>query len=262
MKIWSTLILTIIIATSCSTLDKSRMLRTPTNYKFETFSDSVNYKEPYKIAVDDEIRIQMFSNDGYNFINLSGGGQLGGMGSGQQGRGQQGMGGQGGLFYKVRADSTIKVPLVGKVNVVGLTLDELENKFESMLVNQFNSPFVIAQINNRRVFVFQGGNEASIFLLQNENTTLFEVLAQVGGVSEEGNAARIKLIRGSLKDPEIFLINLSTIDGMKEANLNMQAGDIVYVDPFLNYAQRISNDIGSIVGLVSAVLLVYTVTQR
>ena len=240
------------ILSSCSTLDKSRMLKTPTKYKFKEFVDSVNYKKPYRIAIDDQISIQMFSNDGYGFVGV--GNQRGGQGGQRQG----GLG----FGYKVRSDSTIKIPMVGKVKVVGLTLNEIETKFEKILENQVNSPFVIAQIFNRRIYIFQGGYSASVFQLQNENTTLFEVLAQVGGVYNEGNASRIKIIRGDLKKPDIYKVNLSTIDGMKQADLSMQAGDIIYIDPFINYGNRISRDIGSTLGFLSSLLLVYSLVQQ
>lgn len=246
---------------SCSTLDKSRMLKTPANYTFKEFIDSVDYKESYKIAIDDEILIQMFSNDGYNIVNIGGnyrnsnvGGMLSdvGVGVGNQ---------RNSVSYKVLSDSTIKVPVIGKIKVIGLTLNQIEEKLERLLESQVNSPFVIARIFNRRIYIFQGGYSANVFQLQNENTTLFEVLAQTGGVYQEGNASRIKIIRGELNNPEIYLVNLSTIDGIKDANLNMQAGDIVYIDPFINYGARISNDIGSSLGFLSSLLLVYTLIQ-
>ena len=241
---------------SCSTLDKSRMLKTPTNYKFKEFLDSVDYKKSYRIAVDDEIFIQMYSNDGYNLVSIGGNSQNSSGGIETQNSNQRR-----GLGYKVRSDSTIKVPVIGRIKVVGLTLNQIEVKFESLLSTQVNSPFVIARINNRRIFLFQGGYSASIFQLQNENTTLFEVLAQAGGVYEEGNASRIKIIRGNLNNPDIYLVDLSTIDGIKNANLNMQAGDIVYVDPFINYGSRISTDIAATLGFFSSLLLVYTLIQ-
>ena len=255
------LILYILVAfavSSCSTLDKSRMLKTPTNYKFKAFADSINYKKPYKIAVDDEVAIQMYSNDGYSIIQLTTGG-AGGRNGGAVGNGNRGADGN---SYKVRTDSTIKVPLIGRIKVAGLSLAEVEEKIELKLVNQFNSPFVICRISNRRVYLFQGGYNSSIVELQNENTTLFEILAGSGGIYQEGNASRIKLIRGDLKNPDIYLVDLSTIDGMKTANLNLMAGDIIYIDPFINYASRISSDVGSIFGFLSTILLVYSVTQR
>ena len=259
MRLFILLIAVINLLSSCSTLDKSRMLKTPTNYKFKEFVDSINYKEAYKIAIDDEISIQMFSNDGYNIVNIggnnsntNGGGMMNASGGGNQ---------RNGSGYKVRSDSTIKVPVIGRIKVVGLTLNEIEEKLEFLLEKQVNSPFVITRIFNRRIYIFQGGYSASIFQLQNENTTLFEVLAQTGGVYQEGNASRIKIIRGELNNPEIYLIDLSTIDGIKDANLNMQAGDIVYIDPFINYGARISTDIGSSLGFISSLLLVYTLIQ-
>ena len=260
MRLFILLIAVINLLSSCSTLDKSRMLKTPTNYKFKEFVDSINYKEAYKIAIDDEISIQMFSNDGYNIVNIggnnsntNGGGMMNASGGGNQ---------RNGSGYKVRSDSTIKVPVIGRIKVVGLTLNEIEEKLEFLLEKQVNSPFVITRIFNRRIYIFQGGYSASIFQLQNENTTLFEVLAQTGGVYQEGNASRIKIIRGELNNPEIYLIDLSTIDGIKDANLNMQAGDIVYIDPFINYGARISTDIGSTLAFISSLLLVYTLIQQ
>lgn len=269
MRFLTIVLLAILGLSSCSTLDKSRMLRTPTNYKFKEFVDSVNYKENYRIAIDDELSIQMFSNSGYNMVNLGSRG-IGGSRNigipnpqGVNSRNQQnGQNGQIGLPYKVRPDSTIKVPIIGSVKVVGLTLPELEEKFEELLKTHVNSPFVIARIFNRRVFLFSGGYDASVIQLYNHNTTLFEVLALSGGVFSEGNASRIKLIRGDLKNPDIYLIDLSTIDGMKHANLNLQAGDIIYVDPFINYASRVTQDIGSVLGFLTSILVVYTLTQN
>jgi len=261
------IILSVFALSSCSTLNKSRMLKTPTNYKFKEFVDSVNLKSAYRIAIDDEISIQMYSNDGYNFISLTGGGgnntnQNRGRGANSGNPSTNGENGNSGMFFKVRLDSTIKVPLIGRIPVVGLTLNELENNIEHILKKQFNSPFAVVQVSNRRVYLFQGGNTAQVIFLQNENSNLFEILATVGGVSEESNASRIKLIRGDFENPDIYLIDLSTIDGIKTANLNLKAGDIIYIDPFINYGNRITTDIASILSLLSSILLVYSVTQN
>ena len=61
-----------------------------------------------------------------------------------------------------------------------------------------------------------------------------------------------------IKNPEIYLIDLSTIDGISDAKMIMQAGDIVYIDPFINYANFIVTDIGGVMGLLSSVIIVYS----
>jgi polysaccharide export outer membrane protein len=77
--------------------------------------------------------------------------------------------------------------------------------------------------------------------LQNQNTSLLEALALSGGVSANGKAHRIKLIRGDLKNPQVYLIDLSTIDGMKKANMTLQGNDIVYIEPRNDYVQNFVN---------------------
>lgn len=256
----------IILVNSCATLNKSRMLKTPLNYEFDKVVDSLRYEE-YRVTIDDEIMFNMYNNNGYSFISLGTGGagvalssaqgsSSGGGGGGMAMGGGMGMGM--GMRYKVRPDSTIKVPLVGYVKVVGLTMDELENLMEEKLSHHYKDPFVIARIENKRIFVFNSGNAATIYQLQNQNTTLFEVLAATGGVPANSNASRIKVIRGNAKNPEIYLIDLSTINGISDAKMIMQAGDIVYIDPFINYANFIVTDIGGVMGLLSSVIIVYS----
>ena len=93
-------------------------------------------------------------------------------------------------------------------------------------------------------------------------STSADWIFSVGGVSEGSNASRIKLIRGDLENPDIYMIDLSSIEGIKTANLSLKAGDIIYIDPFINYGNRITSDIGSILSLFSSILLVYSITQN
>ena len=231
---------------SCTimTYTKGRMLRTPVDYRFKEFSDSLSALE-YRVAVDDEISLQIYANDGYSFTSLVGG--EGGV-SVQPGQA---------MIYKVRSDSTVKVPILGKVKVVGFTMEELELFFEKRMADYFKSPFVIATIENRRVYLFSGLANASVVNLQNQNTTLFELLASGGGVAG-GNASKIKIIRGDLKNPDIYKIDLSTIEGMQSANLTLQAGDIVYIDPIVNWASVVTSDITGSLGVISTALLIYS----
>jgi polysaccharide biosynthesis/export protein len=82
-------------------------------------------------------------------------------------------------------------------------------------------------------------------------------LALAGGITD-GKAHRIKLIRGDPKNPEVYLIDLSTISGMKQSNLVLQANDIIYVEPRPKVAQRILENLTPYLALISATLLIYS----
>ena len=81
---------------------------------------------------------------------------------------------------------------------------------------QFDSFFI--GIWNHGVFPGAGG-EGKVVNLENENTTLIEALALAGGITNTGKANKIKVIRGDLRNPKVMLVDLSTIEGMKQSNM-------------------------------------------
>jgi len=112
------------------------------------------------------------------------------------------------------------------------------------------------------VIIFPGSGGAGISLtLVNDNTSLLEALALAGGIQQTGKAFRIKLIRGGLTNPQIYLVDLSTIDAMKSGDIVLQANDIIYVEPVRNTSQGVLAQISPIVGIITALLLVYQISK-
>ena len=93
--------------------------------------------------------------------------------------------------------------------------------------------------------------------LENTNTTLLEALALAGGI-EDGKARKIKLIRGDFKNPKVYLIDLSTIEGMTNGDIIIQANDIIYVEPVLHPARTILAELTPIVSLLTSFLLIWS----
>ena len=57
--------------------------------------------------------------------------------------------------------------------------------------------------------------------------------------------------------PEIYKIDLSTIEGIKSGNMVLQSHDIIYVTPNPNYALEILSDIGPVLSLISTLTLTW-----
>ena len=142
-----------------------------------------------------------------------------------------------------------------------MTIREAEFMLEEKFAEYYKKPFVMLNITNQRVIVFPGkGGDAKVIQLANNNTTLLEALALAGGIST-GKAKRIKLIRGNLKDPKVYLIDLSTIEGMKQADMVIQANDIIYVEPRLKVASTILAELTPIIGVFTSILLIISLLQ-
>ena len=107
------------------------------------------------------------------------------------------------------------------------------------------------------MIIFPGsGGKANVINLLHNNTTLLEALALSGGIANTGKAKRIKLIRGNMKDPEVYLIDLSTIEGMKQGDMVLQANDIIYVEPVLKLSQTLLAELSPVIGILTNILIV------
>lgn len=228
---------------SCSVLKPSIMLKTKRNYPYTQAPTIPQYE--YKIAPNDVISFRIFSNDGFKLIDLT---SL----NDNMFRNMKNS-----IDYLVEHNGLVKLPIIGRLSLQGLTIRQAEQMLEEKYSTYYNKPFVILNVLNRRVIVFPGsGGKANVINLQNNNTTLLEALALSGGIANTGKAKRIKLIRGNLKDPEVYLIDLSTIEGMKQADMVLQANDIIYVEPVLKLSQTLLAEITPIIAILTNILIV------
>jgi polysaccharide export outer membrane protein len=75
------------------------------------------------------------------------------------------------------------------------------------------------------------------------------------GIPGSGKAHRIKLIRGEKANPEVYLIDLSTIDGMKKGDIVLQGNDIIYVEPVNDYITNFTTRIQSYFFILTTIFI-------
>ncbi len=233
---------------SCN-INRDIMLKTPLDYEFNQLPDSA--PAAFRIQVNDIITFRLFANDGFRMIDLVDEVQ-------QNQRNLRTT-----FNYTVEADGRAKLPLLGLVPLTGLTVREAELKLEVMYTEFYNRPFVQVSINNRRVVVFPGGGgDAKIVPLENTNTTLMEALATAGGLNKRGDARKIKVFRKMPDGPrQVFMFDMSDIEGLPFADVTVQADDIIYVQPNPELAREILADMNPIIALLTSTVLVIGIVR-
>ena len=218
------------------------MFRTKLNYKFDDLSKIPPTRE-YKIGINDNIDIQVNPNKGAMLLEGSSGINV------TMARP---------LTAIVEYDGTVKLPVLGRIQLKDLTQREAELLMEERYKEIFIDPYVKIMITNKRVILFPGSaGSARVLNLMNQNTTLTEAIAMSGGVTGDAKAHRIKLIRGNPENPEVYLIDLSTIEGMKKGNIVLQGNDIIYIEPRNDYIINFTNRVTPYLGALSLFILIY-----
>ncbi len=233
-------------------INSSIMFKTPKDYPYKVDQTIGNVE--YRIATNDILSFSVFTNDGFKLIDLTTNVTT------FSAQGNQSFNNTSSTRFKVDVEGYVKLPIIDRVKVKDLTVREAEKMLEEKYAVYYNKPFVMLDVVNRRVMVFPGdGGDGLVVTLENENTTLIEALALAGGISERGKAKKIKLIRGDSRNPQVHLIDLSTVEGMKQSNLLLQANDIIYVEPSKRVSNEVAQQLLPIVSLLTSLLLIYEI---
>ncbi|MFM7486856.1 MAG: polysaccharide biosynthesis/export family protein [Cytophagales bacterium] len=128
--------------------------------------------------------------------------------------------------YLIDLNGVAKFPVIGEIKVEGLTLRQAEEITQKEYAKYFKEPFTVINFVNKRVTVL-GAPGGLVIPLSNQNMTVVEVLALARGLSNDAKADNIKLIRNE----HIYQLDFSTIEGYRNSNMLVEAGDIIYVEP-------------------------------
>lgn len=210
----------------------------------------------YLLHPDDFIELKVHTNGGEIIIdpNREIMREMGGMGANAQQNREN-------VRFLIRENGMVKLPLIGDVRAEGLTLHQLDSVLEQQYATFYEDVFVVTRYLNKRVVVL-GATGGQVIPLENENTNLLEILALAGGINLQARADNIRLIRGDLQQPEVHLIDLTTIEGLRQSSLQVLPGDIIYVEPLQRITTEAIRDITPVIGLLTTVLTLALLVVR
>lgn len=248
---------------SCGSLNQNVMFKTDGEVLNDTILNAISDAEKnYIIRKNDYLEISVYTNKGERIVdpNQEMGKQLGGSTT------NAATSLSNNIKFLVETNGEVKLPLLGYLRVEGYSLRKLDSLLQTKYSEYYTETFVITKVVNKRVFVL--GNmgsksdvTAKVIPLENENMSLIEVLTLAGGLDHLAKSNKIRLIRGDLKKPNVYLIDLSTIEGVRKSQLSIQPNDIVYVERQRRILSQFLTEILPVVSLMNTILLLYILTK-
>ena len=234
--------LVILLAQSCGVNSNLMFKEAKSDVNYDSIP--LNPTEEYRISADDKISFTLTTNNGTAILeSMSGVSDKNGV--------------QSNIEYVVRSNGTVELPLIGKLNIEGLTVEECEDTLTTLYSTEYKEPFVQVKVTNQRVIVFPGnGSDAKVIPLLNSNTTLMEALAQAGGITERGKANTIKLMRKVDGKRQVYGIDLSTMEGLAYVDMIVQANDYIYVEPTPELGKQVANNVVPIITIISSTIFI------
>ena len=222
---------------SCASYKQNIMFNTPEGFEPSNIALAANHAlQDYLIQKNDYLTIEVFSNNGERLIDPNP--EL--TTTNPAGNTQKEK-----VSYLVATDGEVKLPMVGNIKMEGYTLRQAETVIQKEYAKFFKDPYVAITFTNKRA-VLLGSMGGQVIPLANQNMHLTEVLALGKGLDNSSKAHSIRVLRGE----EVFLVDLSTVEGYRTGNILIQPGDIIYVEPVRRPASEALRDYGSLLSIL------------
>lgn len=135
--------------------------------------------------------------------------------------------------YFVSEQGTIQFPVLGDIDVVGITYDSLSHYLEDRLRNEgfVIDPQVTIRLKNFRVTVVGEVRVPRQVFADGTRLTIFEALAICGDITENGMRTNVTVVRQDGFKREIGEIDLTKKEMLSSPYYYLHNNDIVYVEP-------------------------------
>ena len=133
--------------------------------------------------------------------------------------------------YLVAEDGTIKLPLIGKLLVEGLTNDKAAESITDKLNAYLKEPTVIVRNLNFRISVLGEVTRPSLYAIPNEQITLPEAIGLAGDLTIYGRRDNVLVIRQENGKRIFVRLNLTQRKTFQSPYYFLHPSDIVYVEP-------------------------------
>jgi polysaccharide export outer membrane protein len=133
--------------------------------------------------------------------------------------------------YLVNDSGYIKMPLLERIYVSGLNIDQVQDSVKQKAFRYLKNPQVIAKLANFKFTVVGEVKIPGVKLVTANQISIIEALAYGGDISYNGNREKILLLRQTAKGTQSYKINLTKPDIVHSELYYIMPNDIIYVEP-------------------------------
>ena len=143
-----------------------------------------------------------------------------------------------GLFFDgftVDDHGNIRMPILGEINVIGYTLEELRIKIEKKLLEEFFNKeaniFVTVKLAGLRFTINGEIASPGIKTVFQEKLNILEAVAQSGDITITGDRKAVTVMRQTPAGLEMHDIDLTDIKATQSPYFYVQPNDYIYIKP-------------------------------
>lgn len=166
--------------------------------------------------------------------------------------------------YLVSDEGTIEFPVLGTIEVEGLTNIELAEKIRNLLEDDYvKDPIVNVRVLNFEVTVLGEVSNPGAYSIKDDHVTLSKALAMAGDLTINGKRENILVMGEENGEKTYAYLDITKANVVDSPYYNLRQNDVIYVEP-KNKRLQSASSLGvassylSIISVITSLVLIFT----
>ena len=128
-------------------------------------------------------------------------------------------------------EGCVEMPLVGKIEVKNLTVDEAKNKLQTAIDTYINGSMLVVKLASFNVTLLGEVSKPGMYKVYQSRINLFEAISLAGNMTNFAKKSDVKIIRQTNNGSEIVTVDMGQADVLSSPYYYLKPNDIIYVEP-------------------------------
>ena len=135
--------------------------------------------------------------------------------------------------YTVSDSGYINLPIIGDINILGLSIDETREKIQKNINVYLKETSVIVKLMSFKVTILGEVENPGIYQAYDASLTLFQAIGLAGDLNNYGNRKNIKLIRQTPEGQKIIELDITDQNILSSEYFYLLPNDVIYIEPHI-----------------------------
>lgn len=128
-------------------------------------------------------------------------------------------------------DGCVEMPLVGKIEVKNLTVDEAKDRLQMAINTYINGSMLVVKLASFNLTLLGEVSRPGMYKVYQSQINLFEAVSLAGNMTNFAKKSEVKIIRQTDNGSEIITVDMGKADILSSPYYYLKPNDIVYVEP-------------------------------
>ncbi len=133
--------------------------------------------------------------------------------------------------HTLNEEGFIELPLIGKIDLKNLTVEEAKDKMQAALDKYVNQTTLVVKLANFNLTMLGEVNKPGMYKVYQSQINLFEAISMAGNMTNFAKREAVKIVRQTDDGSEIITVDMGQADVLSSPYYYLKPNDIIVVEP-------------------------------